>query len=59
MAGSLGQDNTSSNGSPAKEDAVTDLLVNALAVLAVPGTKGQPYLSLHVANPTKKHIWVG
>ena len=30
-------DNASSNGSPAKEDAVTDLLVNALAVSAVPG----------------------
>ena len=52
-------DNTSSNGSPAKEGAVTDLLVNALAVSAVPGIKGQPYLSSHVANSIKKHIWPG
>ena len=52
-------DNASSNGSPAKEDAVIDLLVNALAVSAVPGMKGQPYLSLHVANSIKKHIWAG
>ena len=51
-------DNASSNGSPAKEDAV-DPLVNALAVSAVPGTKGQPYLSLHIANSIKKYIWVG
>ena len=33
-------DNASSNGSLAKEDAVTDLLVKALAVSAVPGIKG-------------------
>ena len=51
--------NASSNGSLPKEDAVTSLLVNALAVSAVPGIKGQPYLSLHVANSIKKHIWVG
>ena len=52
-------DNASSNGSQAKEDAVTDPLVNALAVSAVPGIMGQPYLSLHVANYIKKHICMG
>ena len=52
-------DNASSNGSPAKQDDVADLLVNALSVLAVPGIKGQPYVSLHVANSIKKCIWVG
>ena len=52
-------DNASSHGSRAKDDAVIDLLVNALAVSAVPGIKGQPYLSLHVANSIKKHIWAG
>ena len=52
-------DNASCNSSPVKKDDVTDLLVNALSVSAVPGIKGQPYLSLHVANSIKKHIWVG
>ena len=52
-------DNTSSNGSPVKQDDVTDQLVNALSVSAVPGIKGQPYLSFHVANLINKHIWVG
>ena len=52
-------DNASSNGSPAKQDDVTDLLINALSVSAVPGIKGQPYLSLHVVNSIKKCIWVG
>ena len=49
-------DNTSSNGSLAKEDAVIDPLVNALAVSAVSGIKDQPYLSLYVANSIKKCI---
>ena len=52
-------DNNSSEGSPANDDAVNNPLVNALAVSAIPGIKGQPYLSLHVANMIKKHIWVG
>ena len=52
-------DNASSNGSPAKQDDVADPLVNALTVSAVPGIKGQLYLSLHVANSFKKCIWVG
>ena len=52
-------DNNSSEGSPAKDDAVNDPLVNALAVSAIPDIKGQPYLSLHVANLIKKHIWLG
>ena len=52
-------DNNSSEGSPAKDDAVNDPLINALAASAIPGIKGQPYLSLHVANSSKKHIWVG
>ena len=43
-------DTASSNGSPAKEDNVNDPLVNMLAVSSVPGIKGQPYLSLHIAN---------
>ena len=47
-------DNASSNGFPAKEDTVNDPLVNALAVPSVPGIKGQPYLSLHIANSIKK-----
>ena len=51
-------DNASSNGSPAKQDNLADLLVNALSVTAVPGSKGQPYLSLQVTNLIKKHIWV-
>ena len=42
-----------------KDDAVADPLVNALAILAVPGINGQSYLSLHVANSIKKCIWVG
>ena len=52
-------DNNSSEGSPAKEDVVSDSLVNALAVSAIAGIKGQPYLSLHVANSIKKCNWVG
>ena len=52
-------DNNSSEGSPAKDDAVNDPLVNALAISAIPVIKGQPYLSLHVANSMKKWIWVG
>ena len=52
-------DNSSCDGSPAKEDTVTDPLVNALAVSAVPGIKCQSYLSLHVANSIKRCIWVG
>ena len=52
-------DNNSSEGSPAKDDAVNDPLINALAVSAIQGIKGQTYLSLHVANLIKKHIWVG
>ena len=52
-------DNNSSEGSPAKDDAVNNPLINAWAVSAIPGTKGQPYLSLHVANSIKKCIWVG
>ena len=52
-------DNVSSDGSLVKDDAVADPLVNALAILAVPGIKGQPYLSLHAANSIKKCIWVG
>ena len=52
-------DNAISNGFPVKQDDVTDLLVNALLVSAVPSIKGQPYLSLHVTNSIKKHIWVG
>ena len=52
-------DNTSSNGSQVKQDDVTDLLVNAVLASAVPGIKGQPYLSLYVANLIKKHILVG
>ena len=52
-------DNTSSDGSPVKQDDVSDLLVNALLVSAVPGIKGQPYLSLHVTNSIRKCIWVG
>ena len=59
MAYQDSSDNASSNGSPAKEDAMNDPLVNALAVLSVPGIKGQPYLSLHVANSIKKQIWAG
>ena len=51
-------DNASSNRSLAKEDAVTDPLVNTLAVSSVPGIKGQPYLSLHIANSIKKRVWV-
>ena len=51
-------DNNSSEGSPAKDDAVHNPLVNALAFSAIPGIKGQPYLSLHVANSIKKCIWV-
>ena len=43
-------DYNNSEGSPAKVDTVNDPLINALAVSAVPGIKGQPYLSLHVAN---------
>ena len=49
-------DNNGNNGSPAKDDAVNDPLINALAVSAIPGIKGQPYLSLHVANLIKKCI---
>ena len=52
-------DNNSSEGSPAKDYTVNDPLINALAVSAIPGIKGQPYLSLHVANSIKKHIWIG
>ena len=50
-------DNASSNGSPAKEDAVTEPLVNALAVSSVPVMRGQHYLSLDIANSVKKCIW--
>ena len=52
-------DNNSSEGSPAKDDTVNNSLVNALAVSAIPCIKGQPYLSLHVANSIKKYMWVG
>ena len=52
-------DNNSSEGSPAKDDAVNNPLINPLAVSAVPGIKEQPYFSLHVANSIKKHIWAG
>ena len=33
--------------------------INALSVSAVPGIKGQPYLSLYVTNSIKKCIWAG
>ena len=52
-------DTSSSNGSLSKADQASDPLVNALAVSSVPGIKGQPYLSLHVSNSIKKHIWAG
>ena len=52
-------DGSSALGSAAKDDQLADPLINALAVLSVPGIQGQPYLFLHVSNSNKKCTWAG
>ena len=48
-----------SEGSPEKDDAVKDPLVNALAAFAIPGIKRATLFIFTCANSIKKCIWVG